>query len=437
MASDKKLLSVMTEALSHISETLNLPLTIILWDGSKIPLSKDLKTDEIFLTIKNKGVIASLLKHPNTENITRHYAIGNIIVEGDNFIDMGKKIRSNLKKKDIKKLNKTFLLKKLSPFLLVKSLKAESKHEFGDNESGFDNDNRNNKDYIQFHYDASNEFYKLFLDKEMLYSCAYFTNWENSLEQAQYDKLDMICKKLRLKEGDNYLDIGCGWGALICHAAKNYNVKAHGITLSQEQYNFASNKIQQLGLEDRITIEIRDYITLDGQYDKISSIGMFEHIGLDNFPDYFNKVNSLLKPRGIFLNHGIARRAKSSKKKRKNITAEKQLLLKYIFPGSELAPIGFSLNSMEKHGFEIHDVEAWREHYALTCEHWCRRLSDNKDKAIKLVGLERYNLWIAYLAGVSFGFNAGSMLIFQTLATKRGKEKGLSGMPPTREDLYK
>jgi len=436
MASDEKLLSRMQQVLSHLADTLDLPVTIILWDGSESSLRKDKSSNDILLTIKDKGVISSLLKHPNIENITRHYAIGNITIAGDNFIDMGKAIRSNLKKKDIKKLNKTLIVKKLAPFLLNKSLKAGSEHEFGENESGHNNKKRNNKDYIQFHYDVSNDFYKLFLDDEMQYSCGYFTDWDNSLEQAQIDKLDMICKKLRLKEGERYLDIGCGWGGLICHAAKNYNVKAHGITLSQEQYNFATAKVKRLGLEDKITIEIRDYITLEGEYDKISSIGMFEHIGIDNFPDYFNKVNSLLRPRGVFLNHGIARRAKSSKKKRNNITAEKQLLLKYIFPGSELAPIGFSLNSMEKNGFEVHDVEAWREHYSITCEHWCKRLSDNKEEAIKQVGLERYNLWIAYLAGVAFGFNAGSMLIFQTLATKRGKEKGFSQMPPTRADLY-
>jgi len=234
------------------------------------------------------------------------------------------------------------------------------------------------------------------------------------------------------------LDIGSGWGALLCYAAQHYGVQAHGVTLSQEQYEFTKAKIAALGLEDQVTVEIRDYLALEGRYDKVSSIGMFEHVGIANFPTYFRKVNSLLKDKGLFLNHAIARRGKRDQKAAlTRITPEKRLILKYIFPGSELAPIGYSVNVMEAYGFEIHDVEAWREHYALTTRRWCERLQANKDKAVAMVGLERYNLWIAYLAGVSFGFTAGSILIFQTLGSKRAKAKGLSGLPPTRADLYR
>jgi cyclopropane-fatty-acyl-phospholipid synthase len=299
-----------------------------------------------------------------------------------------------------------------------------------------ENRTRDNKDYIQFHYDVSNEFYQLFLDPEMQYSCGYFQSWTDTLEQAQLNKLDMICRKLRLRKDDRFLDIGCGWGGLICHAATHYGVRAHGITLSRKQHDFAKQKIDDLGLEDRVTVEIRDYRTLAGSYDKVASIGMFEHIGVENFPAYFRKVQSLMRDRGLFLNHGIARRSRSKRRKAGHITTEKRILHKYIFPGTELAPVGFTLNSLEERGFEIHDVEAWREHYALTCRNWCLRLSGNREQAISLVGTERYNLWVAYLASVSFGFAAGNMLIFQVLASKRGREKGLSGMPPTRKDLY-
>lgn len=427
---------VIKNVLNHVGETLNMPLSIQLWDGSKVALGKDQAAPELLLTVNDEAVVASLLKKPTLENAVRHYAVGNITFEGSDLVTFGQTVRSAVKKKDVKRLDKKLILKNLLPFLLVKGAKPVLQHGFDKDETGFNQKQRDNKDYIQFHYDVSNAFYQLFLDPEMQYSCAYFKEWDNSLEQAQKDKLDMICKKLRLKKGEKLLDIGCGWGGLLCHAVQHYGVVAHGVTLSQEQYDFATAKVKKLGLEDKITIEIRDYITLEGTYDKISSIGMFEHIGLDNFPKYFKKVNSLLKDGGIFLNHGIARRAKADKKKARHITPEKQLILKYIFPGSELAPIGFTLNSMESNGFEIHDVEAWREHYAITCKHWCMRLSANKEKAIALVGQERYNLWVAYLAGVSMGFNSGSILIFQTVSTKRAKIKGASGLPPTRANLY-
>lgn len=429
----EKLVKSFRSALKHISENLDIPVDVHLWDGSVVKLGHSSKAASTPVRIASSGVISSMLKRPTLENVIRHYAVGNIAVDGD-LIMLGQEVRNSVKKKDLKRLNKLLVLRSLWPFLFAPGQKAGIAHKFA---GGDKHINENNKDYISFHYDVSNEFYKLFLDAEMQYSCAYFETPEDSLEQAQKNKLDMICRKLRLNKGEKFLDIGCGWGGLICYAARNYGVKAHGITLSEEQYQFTKEKIRNLGLEDQVTVEIIDYRELTGTYDKIASIGMFEHVGLANFPLYFSKVKSLLRDRGIFLNHGIARRGKANfKDALSKITPEKRLILKYIFPGSELVPIGHSLNSMEACGFEIHDVEAWREHYALTCKHWCQRLSANKDKAILFVGKERYNLWLAYLAGVAFGFSAGSILIFQTVATKRAKEKGVSGLPLTRADLY-
>jgi cyclopropane-fatty-acyl-phospholipid synthase len=194
-------------------------------------------------------------------------------------------------------------------------------------------------------------------------------------------------------------------------------------------------KIHRLGLDDRITIDLRDYRELTGEYDKISSIGMYEHIGIANYPAYFNKLHGLLRDRGMLLNHGITRRAKHSARQFARVTLGRRFILKYIFPGSELDHIGHTLSQMEACGFEVHDVEGWREHYALTTRLWCRRLEANKDKAVELVGEERYRMWIAYLAGVSYAFQDGSLRIFQTVATKHGR-KGPSTMPPTREHLY-
>jgi cyclopropane-fatty-acyl-phospholipid synthase len=294
---------------------------------------------------------------------------------------------------------------------------------------------RQNRDYIQFHYDLGNDFYRLFLDEEMQYSCGYFTVWNNSIDQAQRDKLDMICRKLRLKPGESLLDIGCGWGGLICYAARQYGVRAHGVTLSQAQLDFAQEKIRRLGLENRVTVELRDYATLDGQYDKIASIGMFEHVGIANLPAYFQKLCSLLRDRGILLNHGIARGAKANSRRFQKLRPEHRLMAKYIFPGGELDHIGHCLEVMEASRFEVHDVEGWREHYAMTTRHWCQRLSAQRDAAIALIGPERYRLWVAYLAGVSFCFRDGSLRIFQVVASKH-KAKGHSELPPTRSDLY-
>ena len=435
-ASDKKLIESLTECLSYVAQYLKAPVSVVLWDGSQVALG-DVSQSKLTITLSQKGVIASLLKKPTLENLMRHYALGNILIEGADLIDFFHIVRASIKKKDLKKLDKLFILKKMWPFLLVKGESTKLKKTYAKDETGFDDKQRDNKDFIQFHYDVSNDFYKLFLDPEMLYSCAYFKDWDGSLEQAQLDKLEMICRKLRLKKGDRMLDIGCGWGALVCYAVQNYGVTAHGVTLSQAQYDYATAKVKALGLEDKITLEIRDYITLDGEYDKISSIGMFEHIGLDKFPEYFKKVKSLLRPNGVFLNHGIARRAKADKKRARNITPEKRLILKYIFPGSELAPIGTTVESLEAYGFEVHDVEGWREHYAVTCKHWCKRLSANKEAAVEAVGIEMYRMWVAYLAGVSVGFWAGSILLYQVVATKRSKEKGSSNLPGTREDLYR
>jgi cyclopropane-fatty-acyl-phospholipid synthase len=320
--------------------------------------------------------------------------------------------------------------------LFAKKIDTKLDHRFCGDDSGRIQSARDEKSFIQFHYDLSNDFYHLFLDPEMQYSCGYFTSWEQDLAQAQKNKLNMICRKLRLQPGDRFLDIGCGWGGLLCHAVKHFKVIGHGVTLSQKQYDFAVEKIHRMGLADRITVELRDYREITGEYDKIASIGMYEHIGIANYTSYFRKLNALLRDRGMLLNHGITRRAKQSKRQFARITPGRRFILKYIFPGSELDHIGHTLSQMEACGFEVHDVEAWREHYAQTTKLWCRRLESNKEEAIALVGKERYRMWIAYLAGVSYAFLDGSLRIFQTVATKHGR-KGPPTMPPTREHLYR
>ena len=431
---DKQRLRAARRIFQHLGQVLDAQFSVRLWDGSLVPLGKNVDP-RFFISISGPGVIGSILRRPTLENILRHYASGALDFHGGNLIEFGEAARARKAKTRMKGISKSLLLQHASILLFTPPDKTELQHGFSQDETGRQETRRDNKEFIQFHYDVSNEFYQLWLDPEMQYSCAYFTDWNNSLEQAQHDKLDMICRKLRLKEGEKFLDIGCGWGGLLCHAGQNYGVIAHGVTLSQEQHDFAQEKIKRLGLQDRVTVELKDYAELTGKYDKISSVGMFEHIGIANFPTYFGKVWDLLEDRGIFLNHGITRRAKADKKNFRKITPEKRLILKYIFPGSELDHVGHVQEVMEASKFEIHDVEGWRWHYGLTTRIWCERLSARKEEAIALVGAERYRLWVAYLAAVSFNFADGPLRLYQIVATKHAA-KGSSGMPPTREDLY-
>ena len=221
---------------------------------------------------------------------------------------------------------------------------------------------------------------------------------------------------------------------MICHAAENYGVTAVGVTLSQEQYDQAQATIAKRGLEGRVSVELIDYRDMTGEFDKIASIGMYEAIGVAAIPEYVHHVRSLLKPDGIFLNHGITRRAKRKRKRFAN-RPEQRALLRYIFPGGELDDIGNTIAKLEEARFEIHDVESWRDHYAQTTRLWCERLSANRAAAIDIAGEEIYRIWVAYLAGCSLAFRRGSANIYQTVASRGGR--GPSALPATREDLYR
>ncbi|MBN9282192.1 MAG: class I SAM-dependent methyltransferase, partial [Hyphomicrobium denitrificans] len=278
-----------------------------LWDGSRLPLGKA-PTSNFEISISDPGVIGTLVRSPRLDTIIRQYIEKGIDFSGGTLVDFGRDLQKNDKAPKVKGRDIAKVGRNLLPFVFAKK-DARDAHGFSGDESGVNRKIADNKDYIQFHYDLSNDFYALFLDPEMVYSCAYYTDWSNGVEQAQRDKLEMICRKLRLKSGDRMLDIGAGWGGLLCHAAQAYGVTAHGITLSEEQLSFAREKAKKLGLADRVTFELADYQNISGTYDKIASIGMYEHIGLKNIPGYMSKVRSLLSEDGLFLNHAISHRA--------------------------------------------------------------------------------------------------------------------------------
>ncbi|HEY3112972.1 MAG TPA: cyclopropane-fatty-acyl-phospholipid synthase family protein [Gemmatimonadaceae bacterium] len=295
---------------------------------------------------------------------------------------------------------------------------------------------------VRFHYDVGNDFYKLWLDRRMVYSCAYFRSPDDTLDVAQEAKLDLICRKLRLKPGERFLDIGCGWGGLIMHAAEHYGVDATGITLSENQASLAKERIGQAGLADRCRVAIRDYRTLvegDG-YDKISSIGMVEHVGLSNLPVYFASAFRALKPGGLFLNHGIVSlreaRPKSVREKIfKKLWKADAFIDTYVFPDGKLTAAHDVVSAAEASGFEVRDVESLREHYAITLRHWVKSLEEKSRDAMALVGNHTFRVWRLYMAASANAFATAGINVIQTLLAKPDAQ-GHSNIPLTRDDLY-
>ena len=289
-----------------------------------------------------------------------------------------------------------------------------------------------NREAIEFHYDLSNDFYRLWLDRAMVYSCAYFERADVSLDDAQQAKLEHLCRKLSLRPGERLLDIGCGWGALVIHAAQRYGVYAHGVTLSQRQLSVARQRIAEAGLENRVTVELKDYRDLEGQavYDKIVSVGMFEHVGLKNLPLYFSTVHRLLKPSGLFLNHGITHvRAGWHKSDPSTL-----FINRYVFPDGQLDSIANIQRYMEDAEFEIADVEALRPHYALTLRAWVSRLERRHARALEYVSESTYRVWRLYMAASALEFESGQIGVYQVLASKRGPDQ--PRLPLTRRYLY-
>ncbi len=395
----------MISEIEHRLSRLGLPVAVSLWDGSTIsPQSKP----KIHLTLKSPTAISSLVR-PSLGKIAKAYVEGQIDIEGDvrETMQIGERLVSE---------NATTYQRRIAIFDWWRHTRPADRRA------------------IQHHYDVGNSFYELWLDRNRVYSCAYFKDAEDSLDVAQEQKLDHICRKLRLKPGERFLDIGCGWGALIIWAARHYGVKATGITLSDEQHAYATQRIKELGLEDTCEARLLDYrdVAPEEPFDKIASVGMFEHVGKKNLPIYFEKIYSLLKPGGVVLNHGITTNSLDDGALGSDIG---KFVDEYVFPGGQLVHVSRVIREMANQGLETWNAESLRPHYAKTLWHWVSRLEAKASRARELVGERRYRVWRIYMAGSAHAFERGWISIFQILGTKP-LENGSVPYPLTRDHVY-
>ncbi len=284
---------------------------------------------------------------------------------------------------------------------------------------------------IQAHYDVGNGFYRLWLDPTLTYSCALWAGADDTLEAAQLRKLDWIAEPALQRHAKRVLDIGCGWGGLVMHAARTYGVDATGITLSAPQAELANRLIAEAGLEGRCRVLVQDYreVPEDAPWDTLVSVGMFEHVGHEMLPAYFQKAGRILKRGGVFLNHGIAANAADPGTHGPNFSDT------YVFPDGETVPVSTTLRVAEGAGFEVRDVESLREHYALTLRHWVSRLEAHHDQAMAFVDEPTWRVWRLYMAGSAHGFVSRRLNVYQTLLAWPGPD-GASGLPLTRNDWY-
>lgn len=375
-----------------------------LWDGQEVSWNQERDFTIVFTDVETFR-ICCLSRDP--AQFAEAYADGRMLVEGDLWSAIG--IARYLRTLELSLPDRLRFI----PRLVARSSPHTVK--------------RDRKD-IQAHYDLSDEFFRIFLDEKMVYSCAYFADSSQSLELAQERKLDLICRKLALSAGERFLDVGCGWGALLIWAARHYGVRARGITLSENQATEARRRASIAGVGDRVTIELRHYTDLpESSFDKISSIGMCEHVGAAKLPSYMNSVHRALRPGGAFLNHGITQ-------PREVGPGGGAFIFRHVFPGAELLDVSGIQDEMQRVGFEVTDVQSLRRHYALTLREWFRRFTANRSAAASHVSEKVLRIWDLYLAGCAHAFEDGLINIHQVLAAKPDKY-GRTHSHLTREDM--
>ena len=396
-----------------------------LWDGTRWP---DENPRPVTLVLNHPGALRAMFLPGNELGLAEAYLFNDFDIEGDiiqvfSLADILAAATAGWKKK---------LKAAQNLFKLPEPPKHDTNRRPTNRISGERHSIERDKQAVTYHYNVSNDFYQLFLDRRMVYSCAYFATPTTDLDSAQAAKLDYICRKLRLRPGQKLLDIGCGWGGLVMYAAQHYGVDATGITLSQPQADLACQRIAEAGLSDRCRVQVIDYREFGqpGTYDALVSVGMFEHVGQAKLPVYFKQAYNLVKPGGVFLNHGIASRATDVRSNEPNFTDT------YVFPDGELVPINITLHMAEESGFEVRDVESLREHYALTLRHWVSNLESHHSEALGFVDEFTYRIWRLFMSGSVYGFDHGGNTIYQSLLVRPDKD-GSSGLPLTRADWYR
>lgn len=394
---------------------------IRLWDGTVIPAQEQ----RLFtLCVNDPGALRTAFKPPVDLNMGRAFAAGLLEVEGDieAAIDA---MMSVLERPAIGTMAKLAMLLRRLPAAPLPELREARLN-------GKRHSLQRDRAAIGFHYDQPVPFYRAFLDGNLVYSCAYFDDGVETIDQAQIAKIDHSLRKLRVRKGERLLDIGCGWGALVVRAAQEFGAYVLGVTLSERQCEEARRRISAAGIADRARVELWDYRQLpDTTFDKIVSIGMFEHVGRDKLPEYFQTAHKLLKAGGLFLNHGIANQHRTLRDGRSS-----GFMDRFIFPDGELVNVSDALAVAERAGFEIRDVENLREHYMRTLRVWVANLERNREEAIAAAGEQSYRAWRLYMAGSAQGFRVGRMGLFQSLLAKPLANGAIPDLPPTRRDLY-
>ena len=376
------------------------------------------------LVLKHPGSLRRMLLGANQVTLGEAYIFDDFDIEGD--VEAAFEFGDYLVQHELELTQRL----RLAGLLLRLPHHHEDHHELGLHLHGRLHSKRRDRDAVTYHYDLSNDFYRLWLDGRMMYSCAYFERGDEDIDTAQANKLEYLCRKLRLRAGDRLLDVGCGWGGLVIWATQHFGARALGVTLSQPQAELARERIRQAGLEGRCAVEVRDYRDLSApeSFDRIVSVGMFEHIGQSHLPEYFEHVWKLLRTGGVFLNHGIASSAIFRRK-------GPSFIDKYVFPDGGLVPIGTTIRIAEACGFELRDVESLREHYARTLRQWVRRLESSYGDAKRMTSETVYRIWRIYMAGSAWAFAKGRVNLYQVLFSK--PDHGETRLPLTRSDWYK